>query len=237
MILAVNKPTGITSYDVIRRLKHLYPKQKIWHSWTLDPLATGLLLIGIGSWTKELFRLQWLEKSYDATIDFSQTSDTWDVDFWEVHGQYEILKNSEWKVWIIKQSEFYPAPELDILKKNLDTLIPELNLPLTPFSAKKKDWKKLYELARAGEIVNEFRMMKTDGYRIEEYNFPMMKIRLDVWSGTYIRSIAHWLGDQVQMWGILTQLRRVSIGNISLEKLELQDLGDSGLRGCEVSLD
>jgi len=237
MILAVDKPTGMTSYDVIRRLKRLYPKQKIWHSGTLDPLATGLLLIGLDKGTKELFRLQGLEKSYDATIDFSQTSDTWDVDFWEIHGQYEIQKNSDWTVWIIKEWQFFPAPELDFLKKNLDTLIPELNLPLTPFSAKKKDWKKLYELARAGEVVNEFRIMKTDGYRIEEYNFPVMKIRLDVWSGTYIRSIAHWLGNQVEMWGILTQLRRVSIGKISLENLDLQDLGDSGLKGCEVFLD
>jgi tRNA pseudouridine55 synthase len=79
--------------------------------------------------------------------------------------------------------------------------------------------------------------MKTDGYHIEEYNFPVLKIRLDVWSGTYIRSIAHRLGKQAQMWGILTQLRRTRIGKISLENLDLQDLGDSGLKGCEVILD
>lgn len=232
MILAIDKPTGITSYDVIRRLKRLYPKQKIGHSGTLDPLATGLLLIGIGKWTKELFKLQWLDKSYDATIDFSQDSDTWDVDFWEEHTQYEFNPQ-----WITKEWVFLASPDLDKLKKNLDSLIPESNLPLTPFSAKKKDGKKLYELARAGEVVNEFRIMKVDSYRIDEYNFPVMKIRLDVWSGTYIRSIAHWLGSQIGMWGILTQLRRVSVGTISLEKLELQDLGDSGLKGCEVILD
>lgn len=232
MILAIDKPTGMTSYDVIRRLKRLYPKQKIWHSGTLDPLATWLLLIGIGKGTKELFKLQWLDKSYDATIDFSQDSDTWDVDFWEVHTQYEYTSQ-----WITREWVFFPSPDLDNLKKNLDTLIPEFNLPLTPFSAKKKDWKKLYELARAGEVVNEFRVMKTDWYHIDEYNFPIVKIRLDVWSGTYIRSIAHRLGHQLQMGGILTQLRRVSIGNISLEKLELLDLGDSGLRWVEVNLD
>jgi len=237
MILAVDKPTGMTSYDVIRRLKRLYPKQKIGHSWTLDPLATGLLLIGIDKWTKELFRLQWLDKSYEATIDFSQTSDTRDVDFWEIHGQYTVEKNKEWILWIIKDSEFIAAPEQAFLEKNLESIIPEANLPLTPFSAKKKDGKKLYELARAGKILDEYRIMKTDGYHIEEYNFPVLKIRLDVWSGTYIRSIAHRLGKQAQMWGILTQLRRTRIGKISLENLDLQDLGDSELKGCEVHLD
>ena len=236
MILAIDKPTWITSYDVIRRLKRLYPKQKIWHSWTLDPLATGLLLIGIWQGTKELFRLQWLDKSYDATIDFSQTSDTWDVDFWEIHGQYEVKNSKEWAIWIVKEWEFYPAPDLSILKKNLDSIIPEANLPLTPFSAKKKDGKKLYELARAWEIVNEFRIMKVDGYTINDYSFPILNIRLDVWSGTYIRSIAYRLWEQNLIWGIIIQLRRISVWNISLEKLQLKELWE-GLLGCEIILD
>lgn len=237
MILAVDKPSGMTSYDVIRRLKRLYPKQKIGHSWTLDPLATGLLLIWIEKGTKQLFHLQGLDKSYDATIDFSQTSDTWDIDFWETHGQYPLEKNEKWQVGILKDAEFYPAPELAILTKNLDSIMPEAELPLTPFSAKKKDGKKLYELARAWIIVDEYRTMRVDGYTINEYNFPLIKIRLDVWSGTYIRSIAHRLWKQVDMWWILTQLRRIRIGNINLEDLNLQDLGDSGLQGCEVFLD
>ncbi|MEI6425735.1 MAG: hypothetical protein WCO66_00100 [Candidatus Absconditabacteria bacterium] len=237
MILAVDKPTGMTSYDVIRKLKHLYPKQKIGHSGTLDPLATGLLLIGIDKGTKELFRLQGLDKSYEATIDFSQTSDTWDVDFWEIHGQYSVETNTEGIIGIVKDDQFIPAPEQLFLEKNIESIIPEANLPLTPFSAKKKDGKKLYELARAGEIVDEYRIMKINGYHINEYNFPVMKIRLDVGSGTYIRSIAHRLGKQAHMGGILTQLRRTCIGNISLENLDLQDLGDSGLKGCEVFLD
>ena len=236
MILAIDKPTWITSYDVIRRLKRLYPKQKIWHSGTLDPLATWLLLIGIWQGTKQLFRLQWLDKSYDATIDFSQTSDTWDVDFREIHGQYKVENNEQWIVWIDKEWIFYPAPDLSILKKNLDSIIPEATFPLTPFSAKKKDGKKLYELARAWEVVNEFRVMKVNGYTINDYNFPVLNIRLYVWSGTYIRSIAHRLWAHSQMGWILTQLRRVSVGNISLEKLELRDLWE-GLLWCEILID
>lgn len=70
MLLLVDKPTGMTSYDVIRYLKKQFPKQKIGHSGTLDPLATGLLLIGIEKGTKLLHTLQGLDKSYIATIDF-----------------------------------------------------------------------------------------------------------------------------------------------------------------------
>jgi len=146
MILAIDKPTSITSYDVIRQLKKIFPKKKIWHSGTLDPMATGLLIIGIDKDTKQLWKLQWLEKSYTTTVDFSKMSDTWDMDYWEEFEEYKL--DGE---WIIKNNQHIPAPHIQDIKANLDTLIPIAMLPLTPFSAKKKNGKKLYELARQGE--------------------------------------------------------------------------------------
>lgn len=89
-------------------------------------------------------------------------------------------------------------------------------LPLTPFSAKKIDGKKLYEHARQGNLIQQERLMKVNSFKIIEYAFPILKVELDVGSGTYIRSIAHRLGKQYGLGGILTALRRTSIGEYSL---------------------
>ena len=221
MLIVVDKPTWITIYDVIRKLKHLYPKMKIWHSGTLDPMATGLMLIGVGPDTKKLTELTWLDKSYTATIDFSKDSDTRDLQYRDwIKNEKLTIKN--WKVvWIIKNNKEIEAPTLQQIEEKLDLLVPEYSLPLTPFSAKKKDGKKLYELAREWNLIQENRNMKTNSYKIIEYKFPELKLQLDVWSGTYIRSIAHWLWSQFGLWGILTSLRRISVWKYELENMNL----------------
>jgi len=85
-------------------------------------------------------------------------------------------------------------------------------LPLTMFSAKKKDGKKLYELAREGIDLKLKQKMKINSYEILEYDFPKLKLRLNVWSGTYIRSIGYWLWQQLGLGWTLTMLHRESIG-------------------------
>ncbi len=234
MLLAVDKPKWITSYDVIRKLKYHFPrKTKIGHSWTLDPIATGLLLIWVGKDTKRLYELQGLGKSYETTIDFSQDTDTWDADFWEKHEKFSVEK--QWDIlWIIKGDTFVGAPAQSEITSVLEKLVPQCELPLTPFSAKKKWWKKLYELARAGEIVKIDKIMETARYQIISYNFPELKLILEVGSGTYIRSIGHWIGLQFGLWGILTSLIRTSIGEFSLEKMDMKPLGDTELLCCEI---
>lgn len=231
MLLAIDKPTGITSYDVIRRLKRAFPKQKIGHSGTLDPLATGLLIIGIGSWTKLLTQIQWLDKKYETTIDFAQMTDTRDVDYRDSHEQYKIADK-----WIIKNDQFIAAPSQVELEEKLSLLVPEKELPLTPFSAKKKDGKKMYELARDGHILTENRVMKVFENKVVSYDFPLLKLTLHVGSGTYIRSIGYWLGQEFWLGGILTQLRRTSIWKFNLNDMKLEKIGDEGLLWCEIEL-
>jgi len=228
MILLIDKPTGMTSYDVIRRLKKKYPWEKIGHSGTLDPLATWLLLIGLGKWTKQLHRLQWMNKSYEAVIDFSQMSDTWDVDFWKEHQRYEILEKKDeaddiWKesLWISKDDAFVPAPCLAAIEKKIWLIVWwETLLPLTPFSAKKYKWKKLYEYARAGNPIIMDSPMSVLWYEILDYQFPVLRVSFSVWSGTYIRSLAFWLWREFWLWGILTSLRRTSIGDYDVKDAE-----------------
>ena len=206
MLIAVDKPLWISSFDIIRALKRELWEKKIWHSWTLDPLASWLMLIWTWNDTKKLNDLIWLDKSYETIIDFSKKSDTWDMWYREYYEEMDV----EWK-----------NIDLEEINKKLDLLIPEYELPLTPFSAKKKDWKKLYELARKWEQIIENRMMKTYEYEVLDYNFPEIKLRLDVWSWTYIRSIWHWLWEQFWLGWILTMLRRTRIGDYKLLKINL----------------
>jgi tRNA U55 pseudouridine synthase TruB len=110
-------------------------------------------------------------------------------------------------------------PTIEQIKTKLESIIPEWNLPLTPFSAKKRDWKKLYELARQWEQIIENKIMKINWYEISDYSFPILTVKLNVWSGTYIRSIGYRLWQQFWLWWILTKLRRTSIDKYNLEKI------------------
>lgn len=205
MLIAVNKPTWMSSFDIIRALKRELQEKKIWHSGTLDPMATWLLLIWTAKDTKQLKHLTWLDKEYITTIDFSKTSDTRDMNYRKEYKELDISKLTE--------------PTIEQIKTKLESIIPEWNLPLTPFSAKKRDWKKLYELARQWEQIIENKIMKINWYEISDYSFPILTVKLNVWSGTYIRSIGYRLWQQFWLWWILTKLRRTSIDKYNLEKI------------------
>lgn len=171
-------------------------------------MATGLMLIWTWDDTKKLNDLIWLDKSYETIIDFSKKSDTRDMWYRDYYEEIDV----KWK----------EIPSEDI-KSKLDCIIPEFELPLTPFSAKKKDWKKLYDLARKWEQIIENRTMKTYGYEVLDYNFPELKLRLDVGSWTYIRSIWYRLWQQFWLWWILTMLRRIRIWDYNLNEINLDE--------------
>jgi tRNA pseudouridine55 synthase len=227
MLLAIDKPLGRTSYDCIRYIKHKFPKQKIGHAGTLDPGATGLLIIAVGWDTKTLsYRLS-QHKSYRATIDFSQSTDTRDLQFRKDHTQYEIQDNA-----LIIDEKKIIWPTVDQITGALDLLVPEYEMPVPAFSAKKIKWAHSYDLARAWHLIQQNKMMKFDHYHIIGYVFPVLTIEVTVWSGTYIRSLAYRLGQQFGCGGILTSLMRTSIGAVSLpvdntlwdEKLSIQEI-------------
>jgi tRNA pseudouridine55 synthase len=236
MFLAVDKPTWISSFGVIKVLKKFYLWQKIWHSGTLDPMATWLMILAIWKDTKNLTQLIWLDKSYITNIDFSKMSDTWDMEYWDEMVNYECeIRN--WNHWILIDQKFCEAPSLDKIKDKLQSLLPLFNLPVPAFSAKKKNWKRSYELARKGQQELSYKEMKIYGFQVLEYNFPVLKISLDVWSGTYIRSIAYWLGQQFWLGWILTDLRRTQIWNWEINKMEMQWVENSHIKFCEISID
>jgi len=262
MFLIVDKPIKITSFWVIKFLKKFYIWQKIWHSWTLDPNATGLMILGVWDDTKNLTQLIWLDKTYTATIDFSKMSDTRDIDYYDSLLKFDI--SEKWLVWDEKTFQFakknrtsskinfswfsfkfflhkffnttytVKIPDMQDLKSKLDRLVPFCKLPLPSFSAKKVKWKRLYKLARKWKVTKEQRKMKINSYKILEYNFPLLKVHFDVWSGTYIRSIAYWLWQQLEMWWILTELRRESTWKYKLSDYKMKSIENSHITYCEM---
>lgn len=221
MILAIDKPSGITSFGVIYKIRKTLPhKIKIWHSGTLDPTASGLMFAWVQrEWTRLLGQLQKLDKTYITTIDLSISTDTRDVDFWEYFEQHDVTWNQSDGFFLSKNGHNTTAPKISEIKEKLDVLIPQFCIPLTPFSAKKKNWQKLYDLARSGNPILEDKIMITHSYEILEYNFPILKLELNVWSGTYIRSIGNRLGTQFGLWWTLTELRRTKIWKFKLSSV------------------
>jgi len=243
MLLAVDKPNWITSYDVVHELKRLFLKQKtclpvgkVWHSGTLDPMASGLMIVGIWNDTKKLNEIQWLDKTYIATIDFSKSSDTRDLQYRKEIKNFELGILNWWKKYIIKDWKKITAPNLDEIKEKLKKLIPSYNLPLTPFSAKKKNWKKFYELAREWNGINENREMKVNSFQIIDYNFPELRIEIDVGSWTYIRSIAYRLGNEFGLGWILTKLRRTKIGKWDINDFEMKNIDGTKIKTSDKNI-
>lgn len=240
MLLAIDKPTWISTFDIIRRLHKTYPKMKMWHCGTLDPLATGLVVIWTEKDTKQMTNIVWLDKTYIADIDFSQISDTRDIDFWEVHEQYKRAKRTEAAeidiyIWDQVKSENTTNIYNKIIWL-LDSIIWTPELPLPTFSAKKVKGKKLYELWRQWIDAQQTRVMKIYSYKIIDRSWPVLRVELAVWSGTYIRSIAYWIWQQLWLGGILSSLRRETIGKLDINKLEMKYLELSDMNICEVEI-
>ncbi len=211
MLIAIDKPKWISSFDIIRALRRELWEKKIGHSWTVEPMATGLLLIWTWKDTKQLHNLTWLDKTYITNIDFSKMSDTRDMDYREYFEEFDIAKLTK--------------PSIEQIISTLDSIIPNWELPLPPFSAKKKNGKKLYELARKWEQIIENKNMIIYWYKILDYQFPNLKLELKVWSGTYIRSIWYRLGQELSVWWILTELRRTQIWDYKLETINMDKKG------------
>lgn len=197
MILFADKPTGITSFDVVHKVKKHFWYKKVGHCGTLDPLATWLMVLVTDGDTKKAEEYQGLGKSYEAVIDLSVKTDTWDIDY---HNVIEQITDHNSEITI------------EMMKTYLDKLVPSYILPIPAFSAKKVAGKRLYKSAREGKEIKVDREMNVYHYEIVSYEWPLLKVTFDVGSWTFIRSIAHRLGEQLGTGGVIRELRRTSIG-------------------------
>lgn len=201
-ILLVDKPQGITSHDVVARTRRLAGTRKIGHAGTLDPMATGLLVLGLNSATRLLTYLVGLNKEYFATIRLGASTNTDDADGTELSRA---------------PGGAVAAITAESLAKGIVPLTGEISQVPSSVSAIKVDGKRAYTLARAGESVElasravTVSAFETLGSR-RDAGFLDVDVRIECSSGTYIRALARDLGASLSVGGHLTALRRTRIG-------------------------
>lgn len=198
-IIVVNKPKGITSFDVIRKLKKILKTKKIGHTGTLDPLATGIMLVCVGKATKLASDLEAKDKIYIADFDIGYATDTYDIE-----GK-KIAENT-----------------IEISKENLEQSIKKFigNIKQIPpmYSAIKIDGNKLYHLARKGiEVERPERDVTIEYINLLDFKDNKVKIETKVSKGCYIRSLIYDIGQDLGTYATMTALQRKQVGDYSLE--------------------
>lgn len=204
-VLLVDKPLSWTSFQVVNKIRSAIKRQfnlkkiKVGHAGTLDPLATGLLIICTGNFTKKIDEFQAQSKEYTGTFTVGTTTPSYDLE--------------------TKINEHFPTDHIteDLIRKTTKQFIGEIEQKPPLFSAIKKDGKRLYELARAGETT-EIKTRKVSIYEFEITHIDLPKIDFKVVcsKGTYIRSLANDFGNVLQSGAHLSSLRRTKIGNHSV---------------------
>ena len=213
--LLIDKPAGITSHDVVDKLRRITKIKKIGHAGTLDPFATGLLILAVSrSATKKISEFVGMDKDYEAEFVIGATTETLD---------------SEAKI-ILDEHKPNEISYIDILSA-IESLTGEIAQIPPMYSAIKKDGKKLYELARKGETIKreprhvtiyEFNQLSKS---IIESGLVKLKVHIKCSSGTYIRALARDLATKLGTTGYVSELRRTSIGNFLIKDAKkLEDL-------------
>jgi len=226
-ILLIDKPLHWTSYQAVNAVKWGIKKKfnikkiKVGHAGTLDPLATGLLIICTGKFTKKIENFQGQEKIYTGTISLGNTTPSYDLET-EFNENFETQHITE--ALILKTIPKFTG---DILQQP----------PV--FSALKKEGKRLYEYARAGEeVVIPKRPVHIKNFEIDAQDFPNLRFSVTCSKGTYIRSLAYDFGKALKSGAHLSTLRRTKIGDFSVDKAvgaadfkALLGLADDSLEG------
>jgi tRNA pseudouridine55 synthase len=204
--LFVDKPAGWTSFDVVAKVRSILraasdapKKPKVGHTGTLDPFATGLLILTIGKATKEAQNYSKLDKTYEATIELGKTSTTGDPEgeITDVRGQ---------------------TPDVSDVEAVLKQFIGEIEQIPPIYSAIKVNGQRAYKLARKGQAVEiPIRLVTIHSLELLDYTYPHLKIRAHVSSGTYIRTLAEDIGKALGSGAYTTELRRTKVGGFDIK--------------------
>lgn len=204
-ILLFDKPLEWTSFQLVNKVRWLIrshcgiKKIKVGHAGTLDPLATGLLIICTGKFTKRIQELQGQEKEYTGTFTLGATTPSYDLET-EVDNTFPIDHLNE-----------------EVLNNAIPQFLGEIEQYPPVFSALKKDGKRLYEYARKGEEVKiDSRKVSISSFTLTRINLPEVDFQVRCSKGTYIRSLAHDFGKAVESGAHLSALRRTKIGDFNV---------------------
>lgn len=198
-ILLIDKPLTWTSFDVVRKIRNLTKIKKTGHAGTLDPLATGLLIVCQGKATKQIEGIQNAEKEYTGTIHLGATTASYDLES-EPTAQQDLSHVTE-----------------DIIRQQASSFVGFIDQIPPIFSAIKVDGKRSYDLARQGlEPELKSRRIEIKAFDITSIDLPEITFRVACSKGTYIRSLAHDLGQRIGTGAYLKSLRRTKIGDYSV---------------------
>jgi tRNA pseudouridine55 synthase len=198
-LVVVDKPAGWTSHDVVAKVRNHFRLDKVGHCGTLDPNATGLLIIVLGRGTKLSEKLMSSDKVYEGTARFGETTDSYDAD-----GE------------IVSTSLLFPITVEQLNDEAAKFLGDQMQLP-PMVSAVKKDGVPLYKLARKGiEVERKERFIHVYSFRFTQYQEPIGTFRVACSKGTYVRSLVHDLGQNLGCGAHLASLRRVDSGKFSI---------------------
>lgn len=220
-ILQIDKPQGITSHDVVSRMRKRFNTRRIGHAGTLDPLATGLLVIAVGPATRFLQYLQLEPKEYVCTFRFGAETNTFDAEG-EVTNEKPVPENLEERI----------NEELEHFRGDIKQLPPM-------FSAVKKDGRPLYVYARKGEEVErQKREVFIKDYELLERSDSEATFRIVCSGGTYVRTLAHDLGQAVGCGAYVSELRRTQVGRFHIDQATtIEEVGPDDLTPLAEALE
>lgn len=211
--VAVDKPEGWTSFDIVNKFRYLLSRKlgvkriKVGHAGTLDPLATGVVIVCTGKNTKLIEQMMGLRKTYEADIRLGATTPSYDMET-EVDATYPM-----------------EGVTCRMVEDALMTMVGEIDQVPPLFSAIKVDGKRAYDHARKGDdITLPPKRVVVYGIEVLECSLPDVRVRIECGRGTYIRSMARDLGDKLGCGGYLTALRRTRVGDYEVEQaLKVED--------------
>ncbi|PIP60348.1 tRNA pseudouridine(55) synthase TruB [Candidatus Uhrbacteria bacterium CG22_combo_CG10-13_8_21_14_all_47_17] len=223
-LILIDKPADMTSHDVVDVVRKVAQTRRVGHAGTLDPFATGLLILGIGKATKILTQLVGLDKAYLVTAQLGATTNTYDVEGTVVSQNVEHI------------------PEAEEIEHALQAFRGGYRQKAPAFSAKKVKGKRLYELAREGktnvEVLRPEKDVRIERLHIVEYAWPNLTLDVTCSSGTYIRSLVYDIGEALHVGAYAKTLRRTAIGPYSVEGATLlKDLDKNRLNQGLFTLD
>ena len=219
-LIAINKPRDWTSFDVVNKIKHLLKIKRVGHLGTLDPMATGVLLVTVGKATKLFDYFQNKNKTYLAKFEFGYETDTLDI-------TGKITKKTD------------TLPLIDDIKKSINKFIGEIEQVPPKYSAKNINGKRAYQLARNNEEFElKPKLVKIDDIKIVDYSNNILTVIISCGSGTYIRSICRDLAEKLNSYATMIELVRTGVGRINLKNcVNIQELDESNIRNYIIKLD
>jgi tRNA pseudouridine55 synthase len=213
-ILVVNKPMGLTSHDVVQNVRRKFRMQQVGHAGTLDPLATGVLVVLLGKSTKLFNQFVDMDKAYRATLILGTATDSADIQGKVIaRSPYGHITRAEMEeVFKISAGETEQVPPM--------------------VSAVKVRGKKLYQLARKGIVIErQARPIKIHSLAIEEFAPPQVKFYLECSKGTYVRQLAEDVGKKLGCGACITQIERTKVGPFRIEEaVDLEEIDERHIR-------